>query len=639
MKTFPFAALVGQDNLKTALLVCAVNPGVGGLLIRGDKGTAKSTAARGLGEIMSSISRVPGCRFNCPPEQPVDVCDVCNDASEHILMPPPFVNLPLGATEDRVIGSIDFERALKEGKKAFQPGLLAAAHRGILYIDEVNLLADHLVDVLLDVAAMGVNSVQREGLSISHPARFALIGTMNLEEGDLRPQLLDRFGMMIEVEAPSESEVRAEVVRRRMNFEADPQGFERQWQGQQEQLRRQVSIAIQLLPSVQLADRLVTIVSELCCELGARSLRADLIVCKVARTLAALQGREEVDLADIRTACQLALPHRLKRRGSDQSKLEQDKLDQSIKEALAKQVEEGEQQQEDPSDENSENPFQEPPEEKIFSVKNSGNPVRIEINTDGETGRDGRRSTTRGLREGRFLRATLNQNPNKLAVNATVHHSLLRNAGSLDVSAADFHEKVEVVKNANLVLFVVDASGSMAALKRMELVKGTVINLLDDAYTRRDKVAVIAFRGEGATLLLPPTRSIETAQTRLKELPTGGRTPLAQALTLAYELLIDSQCDRAFAPLIILLTDGKANVPVSEGSDAWEDTLIAAEELLELRVPSLVIDTESGYLRFSKAQELAKVLKAEHLSLESVSVDSLSLKIRSKLKSGKKTAR
>jgi magnesium chelatase subunit D len=640
MKTFPFAALVGQDSLKAALLVCAVNPAVGGLLIRGDKGTAKSTAARGLAELMPSISRTPGCRFNCAPEQKLDVCDVCNgSALEYSLMPPPFVNLPLGATEDRVIGSIDFERALKEGKKAFQPGLLAAAHRGILYIDEVNLLPDHLVDVLLDAAAMGINSVQREGLSISHPARFALIGTMNLEEGDLRPQLLDRFGMMIEIEAPSKSEVRAEVVRRRMSFEENPDGFKRRWAEEQETLRKQVSTASYLLPTVQLADRLVTLISELCCEYGARSLRADLIVCKVARTLAALQGRDQVNLEDIRTACQLALPHRLKRRGSDQADLQENKLDEKIKEALAKQAEESELEQDASESENFENAVEQPQEEKIFSAKNSGNPVRIEIDGSGETGRDGRRSTARGIRQGRFLRAAPNQNPNKLAVNATVHHSLIRNGGTLDVTACDFHEKVEVVKNANLVLFVVDASGSMAALRRMELVKGTVINLLDDAYTRRDKVAVIAFRGEGATLLLPPTRSVETAQSRLKELPTGGRTPLAQAMKLAKDLLKNAQNDRAFAPLLILLTDGKANVPVSPGSDSWQDTVIAAGELLELRVPALVIDTESGYMRFSKAQELAKVLNAEHLSLESVSVDALSLKIRSKLKSGKKPAR
>jgi magnesium chelatase subunit D len=639
MRIFPFAALVGQEKLKTALMVCAVNPAVGGVLIKGDKGTAKSTAARGLAEIMPPAARVLGCRFNCSPEQPTDVCDLCNgDAVEHHLMPPPFVNLPLGATEDRVIGSIDFERALKDGKKAFQPGLLASAHRGILYIDEVNLLPDHLVDVLLDVAAMGVNSVQREGLSVSHPARFSLIGTMNLEEGDLRPQLLDRFGMIVEVEAPSQSEVRAEVVRRRMSFEADADHFSNDWLDEQERLRKQLIEARELLKSVELADDLLSLISQLCCEFGARSLRADLVVCKVARTLAALESRNDVNLEDIRTACQLALPHRLKRRTSDPNGFSEGKLDQLINQAPHRQAEGP---QEDHTKADGSEPgsnIKQPVSEQLFAPSNSGKPVRIQIDADGFTDRDGRRTTGTGDRQGRFLRATPNEAPRRLAVNATVHHSMLRNGGTLAVSTADLHEKVEVVKNANLVLFVVDASQSMAALKRMELVKGTIMNLLDDAYQRRDKVAVISFRGEKATVLLRPTRSVEVAQRQLKDLPTGGRTPLAHALGLARELLEDSNKNKGFAPLLIVLTDGKANVPVARGSDSWQDSLSAARHLLELAVPTLVIDTESGYLRFAKALELANVLNAEYLSLESVSSDSLSLKIRSKLRGGKKTA-
>src|ERR1700761_4895512 len=274
MTDFPLAALVGQEQLKTALLLCAVNPGIGGVLIRGDKGSAKSTAARGLAAVMAPIDRVLGCAYICPPGQPAASCEVCN-ASERVsdTTPVPFVNLPLGAGEDRVLGSLDFERALKDGRKAFQPGLLAAAHRGILYIDEVNLLPDHLVDVLLDAAAMGINRVQREGLSIQHPARIALVGTMNQEEGELRPQLLDRFGMMVEVRAPQEPRLRAEIVRRRLAWEADPEGFGRAWSDQQAALREQVLQAQVLLPKVTVAEGLLLLISELCCSQGVTSLR------------------------------------------------------------------------------------------------------------------------------------------------------------------------------------------------------------------------------------------------------------------------------------------------------------------------------------------------------------------------------
>ncbi|WP_082411831.1 ATP-binding protein [Methylogaea oryzae] len=242
--TYPFSAIVGQDSLKTALLLCAVNPAIGGVLIRGDKGVAKSTAARGLVELLPAIATVQGCHFNCPPGEPAAACDHCRDLkAKAVEKPVPFVNLPLGATEDRVLGSLDFERALKEGRRTFQPGLLAAAHRGLLYIDEVNLLGDHLVDVLLDVAAMGVNTVQREGLAISHPARITLIGTMNPEEGELRPQLLDRFGLMVDVAAPKEPAVRAEVVRRRIAFEGDATVFRDGWETAQAELRRRLIAA------------------------------------------------------------------------------------------------------------------------------------------------------------------------------------------------------------------------------------------------------------------------------------------------------------------------------------------------------------------------------------------------------------
>jgi len=305
---FPFSAIVEQSQLKTALLLCAIDPSLGGVLIRGDKGTAKSTAARALADILPPIQRITGCAFNCPPGTPSTHCTICNDNNAVTeVSPVPFINLPLGATEDRVIGTLDIERALKGEGHAFQPGLLAAAHRGILYIDEVNLLQDHLVDVLLDAAAMGVNSVQREGLSVSHPARFTLIGTMNPEEGDLRPQLLDRFGLMVEVVAPQDKALRSDVVRRRIAFEADPAEYTKQWSQQQQALSAQLVTAQQLLSKVELDDGLLELISHLCCEFEVASLRADIVMHKVSRALATLDARKRVTADDVKKAALLVL--------------------------------------------------------------------------------------------------------------------------------------------------------------------------------------------------------------------------------------------------------------------------------------------------------------------------------------------
>ncbi|RZK54702.1 MAG: magnesium chelatase, partial [Hymenobacter sp.] len=332
---YPFAALVGQDSLKQALLLCAVNPAIGGVLIQGDKGTAKSTAVRGLAEVMPPIAAVVGCAFNCEPGHPAGLCAGCQAAAEPAqeLRPTPFVNLPLGATEDRVLGSLDLDGVLTERRKKLQPGLLAAAHRGVLYLDEVNLLPDHLVDVLLDAAAMGVNTVQREGLSVSHPARFTLIGTMNPEEGSLRPQFLDRFGLMVEVAAPRDVPERTEVVRRRIAFERDPVAFAAHWEPTQLTLRQQVSRAQELLPTVQLPEGLLTLISQLCTELGVVSLRADIVLYKTALTLAALAGRAAVTPADVRRAAELALAHRRRSQPFERPSLPADQLDELMQQA------------------------------------------------------------------------------------------------------------------------------------------------------------------------------------------------------------------------------------------------------------------------------------------------------------------
>ncbi|MET0319747.1 MAG: putative cobaltochelatase [Duganella sp.] len=670
---FPFTAIVGQEQLRQALMLCAVDPGIGGVLIRGDKGTAKSTAARALADVLPPIERVAGCAFNCAADVPNEHCEICIErlpATSAV----PFVTLPLGATEDRVLGSLDIGRALQGGHQSFQPGLLASAHRGLLYIDEVNLLADHLVDVLLDVAAMGVNRVQREGLSISHPARFTLVGTMNLEEGDLRPQLLDRFGLMVEVTAPRDKAVRAEVVRRRIGYEAGPAAYVERWRGEQDALRAQLATAQTLLAQVQLHDGLLDLISHLCCELEVASLRADIVMFKTSRAIAALDGRIEVTPADIRAAAELVLPHRRRRKPFEQPGLDQDKLDELMqqhdedrrqppaqeppphdgaggdsaspgsKEPESEESEREAPQSEEPDGGESQGNHAPAPgahEEQVFAAAASGHTARIAVDAAhaaDAASANGRRSTAGNASRGHALRAVPNEQPTSIAIGATLRSAALRGgrhgSDKLQVTRADLHQQVRVGTHANLILFVVDASGSMAAQRRMEALKGAVLDLLTDAYQQRDEVAVVAFRGHRAELLLAPTRSVDLAEQGLRELPTGGRTPLPHALQLALEVLhqaANTGSTRNAPPLLVLLTDGKGNVPVQDGGDPWRESLALAAALAERRVPALVIDTENGYLRLGRAAQLAQALGAQCLTLEELSADSLALTVRARL--------
>lgn len=631
---FPFSAIVGQEQLKSALLLCAVDPTLSGVLIRGDKGTAKSTAARALTDILPLIQRVAGCAFNCSPGTSCEHCEICSDASATAQAATvPFVTLPLGATEDRVLGTLDLERALQGAKRAFQPGLLAAAHRGILYIDEVNLLPDHLVDVLLDAAAMGVNSVQREGLSVTHPARFTLIGTMNLEEGDLRPQLLDRFGLMVEVTAPHEKALRAEVVRRRIAFEADPAGYASAWDQRQDAQRHQLAAAQRLLPEVVLDDALLDLISHLCCEFDVASLRADIVMHKAARALAALDGRMLVAPEDVRCAAELVLPHRRRRKPFEQPGLDRERLDELMQQA-AQLPEQNDESDATPQEEGAESAGGDAGQENqqhVFAAAATGTARRIVVDTASARSTAGRRSEALDAPRGRVVRVVPHDNPSSLAVGATLRSAALRNSVEFQVCKSDLHQQIRVGKSANLILFVVDASGSMAAQRRMEAVKGAVLALLTDAYQRRDEVAVISFRGEAAALLLAPTRSVDRAEQGLRELPTGGRTPLPHALQLALQTL--GQADASSAPpLLVLLSDGKANVALSDGGDPWRETLALAELLAGRGVPALVLDTENGYLRLGRAGQLAQALGAKCLTLEQLSAENLALTIRGHLK-------
>jgi magnesium chelatase subunit D len=627
---------VGQDDLKLALLVNAVSPEVGGVLVRGEKGTAKSTAVRALANLLPSIDVVSGCPYSCDPEAPNPECPAgphqAGAPSE--TRPVRLVELPVGASTDRLAGTLDIEKALSEGTKAFEPGLLAAAHRGILYVDEVNLLSDHLVDLLLDVAAMGVNHVEREGVSVRHPSRFILVGTMNPEEGELRPQLLDRFGVTVEVTGNPDPADRVEVIRRRLRYEANPGQFHGEWSNEDAKLAASVEGARLRLPGVGLDEDTLFGISTLCADLGVDGLRGDLVTARTARTLAAWDARDEVLIEDVKRAALLALAHRRRRGPFEQPGIDPEEIENALSadhpdppdgpDGGAIPPGEGQSAGEGSSAARNGEPSEARTGagERSHSASEPFEPVRLEAPEKGTGGPLGRRSRIVGEAGLPVGSREDGENLGDVALAATVraaapHQRARGREGSgLEVRPCDLRQNVREGREGNLILFLVDASGSMAARRRMSAVKGAILSLLNDAYQRRDKVALISFRGEGARILLPPTSSVELAASRLQDLPTGGRTPLAAGIEKAAEVLKREDLrDRERRPLLVLLTDGRPT--------AGSDPMVAAARLRALGPASFVVDTEEGYVRLGMAGKLAGAMGARCLRPEELRADSL----------------
>ncbi|MFF9526809.1 putative cobaltochelatase [Streptomyces achromogenes] len=648
---FPFTAVVGQDDLRLALLLNAVSPAVGGVLVRGEKGTAKSTAVRALSALLPAVAVVPGCRFSCDPASPDPQCpDGPHEAGGGTERAARMVELPVGASEDRLVGALDIERALAEGVKAFEPGLLADAHRGILYVDEVNLLHDHLVDLLLDAAAMGASYVEREGVSVRHAAKFLLVGTMNPEEGELRPQLLDRFGLTVEVAASREPDQRVEVVRRRLAYDDDPAAFAAKWAREEAAVRQRIVAARELLPQVRLGDAALRQIAATCAAFEVDGMRADIVMARTATALAAWAGRTDVLAEDVRQAALLALPHRRRRNPFDAPGLDEDKLDETLEqysgddgdggddepdpdgpggggqpapdsgpqgdggEAARPEAGEGGQPQASGAGEQSAVRATEPFRTKVLSVPGVG---------EGAAGRRSRARTEHGRTTGaRRPQGTLTKLHLAATVQAAAPHQRARGRSGpgLVVRRDDLRQATREGREGNLVLFVVDASGSMAARQRMSAVKGAVLSLLLDAYQRRDKVGLVTFRGTSAEVALPPTSSVDAAAARLETLPTGGRTPLAAGLLKAHEVLrVERLRDPARRPLVVVVTDGRATggpEPVALAGRAAR--LFAAEQ-----VASVVVDCESGPVRLGLAGQLAGELGGTAVTLDELRADSI----------------
>ena len=631
MKPYPFSAIVGHDQLRLALLLCAVRPEIGGALIRGEKGTAKSTAVRGLAALLSAAT---------------GSADADSGAG--------LVEMPLGATEDRVIGSLDLQRVLRDGEHAFSPGLLARAHGGVLYVDEVNLLHDHLVDVLLDAAAMGRVHIERDGISHSHEARFVLIGTMNPEEGELRPQLLDRFGLTVDVHASRDVDVRVQVIRQRMAYEADPDAFAERYAEADAELARRIAAARALVGDVVLPDNELRRIAALCAAFDVDGMRADLVVARTAAAHAAWRGAGAVEEQDIRVAAELALPHRRRRDPFDDPGIDRDQLDEALAQAGSDpepdpdppgggqpaDAESGLPQSnsgssfrppkpigDDPprpaSPRLRSSPSQSAPPSKTFRTR------ALRVPGIGE-GAPGRRSRARNV-SGSVVAAADGDDTGSAGHGLHLFATLLSaaehaGAGPLRLRPDDVRRAIREGREGNLVIFVVDASGSMAARDRMAAVSGATLSLLRDAYQRRDKVAVITFRQQEARLLLPPTSSAHIAGRRLGRFDTGGKTPLAEGLLAARELIVREKArDRARRSLVVVLTDGRANA----GLDPLGRSRTAAARLLAEGAAAVVVDCETSYVRLGLAEQLARQLGAPVVRLEQLHADYLTRAVRS----------
>jgi magnesium chelatase subunit D len=614
---YPFSAIVGQADLKTALLLNAIDARIGGVLVLGQRGTAKSTAARALAALLPPIEVFAGNRFGCGPgDEAFDVCDASAPIEE---AQPPFVDLPIGTSEDRVTGTLDLERTLRDGQRHFEPGLLSAAYRGVLYIDEVNLLPDHLVDLLLDVAASGVNSVEREGISVRHPARFLLVGTMNPEEGDLRPQFVDRFGLSVTVTASLEEGARMEVVRRRVAFDSDPLAFVRGWSEAEASLGARVRGARQRVAGVEMPEALLALTVRICLEASVDGLRPDLTIYRAACALAAFDGRSRVLEDDIYRAALLALAHR--RRPHPLEPPPGGAPPPSLEQIIAQHKADGAHAEEssapdrmgDADDDLADLDGGSPALDRLVAP---GAPVHLHLpdpqrgpRRSGESSRRG--ATAQGDRRGRVIGARdWDRRSSDIAPLASVLAAALtkpRQLPPVAIGPRNLRQRRRRVSARRFILFVVDCSGSMGARERMAVTKAAILALLGEAYRARDLVALMGFRDAGALLLLKPTRDVLRAMTCLQSLPTGGRTPLAAGLLEASAVARRERARSDSAETrVVLITDGR-------GDQADLAPGIAA--LTAVSDDIVVVDSEQGFVRLGRARSLASSLRAHYVRL------------------------
>jgi magnesium chelatase subunit D len=674
-KCYPFAAIVGQTDMKLALVLNVIDPSIGGVLMMGHRGTGKSTAVRALADLLPEISVTRGCPYQCDPADRAQLCAECADISaagkklprQHSAVP--VVDLPLGATEDRVCGSIDIERALKAGIRAFEPGLLAKANRGFLYIDEVNLLEDHLVDLLLDVAGTGRNRVERENISIEHPARFVLIGSGNPEEGELRPQLLDRFGLFVEVKTENDPEQRVAIVEKRDAFERNPEKFCGAVEDDQRQMRKRIIRARKNFMHLKVERKLLRQIAGLCSELRIDGHRGELTIMRAARALAAFEGRNTVNEEDVRRVAIMSLRHRLRREALEETgssvRIEQalEKLfskplsarqatrdDDGDKwpdrqggdgdgrkktggnRSLAQQAETSPQGQ-NGSHSEAELPAPPPLDAELPEFALNHHPKGGRSQKPGSRRRKIDGSVSYNAQRGRYARAvSFRSAGRKIALDATLRALLsleyrfdrspttnLQSPRRISSDALRFKQFAR--KNGTLFIFAIDTSGSMA-LNRIDQAKDALLRLLRQSYINRDSVAIIGFCGTAAEVLLPPSRSMLRARRVLDSLTIGGGTPLSAALACAVELGRRASTRSNSSIALLIFTDGHANVPLRANGITERATrrrLIEDEvkrlgcEIRKARIDPVVINTQNAFTPNGEALALAEHLGARYV--------------------------